>query len=261
MPSSSRDYPELVNPALRALTGSHAHLAEKHGRVLRYRPDIAPFYGLPDDPRDADWRDAAELAGPGAVVLLAGLPAAHPASWEPVRRLDGLQMVGADVEPLTDAEAVRLGDADVPAMLDLVARTEPGPFRPRTIEMGEYLGIKRLLPRDPGAAADAAADTASDAGSDAATPTLAAMAAMAGERMAPPGHREVSAVCTDPAFRGQGLASRLVRAVATGIRERGEIPFLHVADENPSAIRLYRTLGFRVVRPISFLLLRVPDSR
>ena len=41
---------------------------------------------------------------------------------------------------------------------------------------------------------------------------------MAGERFSVPGWTEVSAVCTDPAFRGQGLATRLIRAVAARVR-------------------------------------------
>ena len=50
---------------------------------------------------------------------------------------------------------------------------------------------------------------------------------MAGERLRPPGWTEISAVCTDPAWRGHGLASRLTRAVAACIVARGETPFLH----------------------------------
>ncbi len=42
-----------------------------------------------------------------------------------------------------DVEAVRLGDADMLEMLDLVARTQPGPFLPRTHLLGTYLGIRR----------------------------------------------------------------------------------------------------------------------
>ena len=37
---------------------------------------------------------------------------------------------------------------------------------------------------------------------------------MAGERLRPAGWSEISGVCTDEAVRGQGLAGRLVRAVA-----------------------------------------------
>ena len=112
-------------------------------------------------------------------------------------------MDGSGLAVRADPEAVRLGPADVPEMLDLVARTQPGPFLPRTITSGTYLGIRRG----------------------------GALVAMAGERMRPPGWGEISAVCTDPAHRGQGLAGRLVRAVGAVVRERGDVPFLHAAAD------------------------------
>ena len=59
---------------------------------------------------------------------------------------------------------------------------------------------------------------------------------MAGERLHPPGWTEISAVCTDPDHRRQGLATRLVRAVAAGIYARGETPFLHTSAGNTRAI-------------------------
>ena len=62
----------LDDPARAALLGPHAHLAERRGRVLRYPVDVCPFLAFPDDPSDADWRDLAELAGPGEVTGLAG---------------------------------------------------------------------------------------------------------------------------------------------------------------------------------------------
>ncbi|MEU4215657.1 GNAT family N-acetyltransferase [Actinoplanes sp. NPDC026623] len=65
-----------------------------------------------------------------------------------------------------------------------------------------------------------------------------ALVAMADERLHPPGWTEISAVCTDPAHRGQGLATRLVRAVA-GIRARGEIPFLHTSTRGLRSARLH----------------------
>ena len=68
--------------------------------------------------------------------------------------------------------------------------------------------------------------------------------AMAGERMHPPGFTEISGVCTDPTARGQRLGTRLLLAIAAGIRERGETPFLHVLASNTDAVRLYEHLGF-----------------
>jgi ribosomal protein S18 acetylase RimI-like enzyme len=220
----------LDNPTWTSLAGPHAHFAERQGRVLRYPEEVAPFLALPDDPGEQDWLDVAALAGPGATVLVAATSTKPPAGWEVVNALQGVQLVDAGIAAAPDPEAVRLGPADVPEMLDLVERTKPGPFRKRTVELGTYLGIRRG----------------------------GALVAMAGERLHPPGHTEISAVCTDPEFRGQGLGTRLVLAVAAGIRARGETPMLHAAGSNTSAIRLYLSLGFELRRRPDFVSVRVP---
>ena len=199
-----------------SLTGPHARFAERHGRAIRYQPDVAPFIAL-EDPQDEEcWADAADLAGPaGTVVLLPG-PASAPAGWKRVFGEECSLFVDAAVEARPDPEAIVLGPDDGPQILDLVVRTKPGPFLPRTVELGGYLGIRRG----------------------------GALVAMAGERQHPPGWTEVSAVCTDPAYRGQGLAARLIRAVVAGINERGERAFLNVLSQNTNAIRVYESLGF-----------------
>ena len=220
----------LDNPTWASLAGPHAHFAERRGRVLRYPEDVAPFLALPDGPAEQDWLDVAALAGPGATVVIAAATARPPAGWEVLDEIPGVQLVDDGVAAAPDPEAVRLGPADVPEMLDLVERTQPGPFRTRTVELGTYLGIRRG----------------------------GALVAMAGERLHPPGYTEISAVCTDPAHRGQGLATRLVLAVAAGIRERGEIPMMHAAAGNTSAIRLYLSLGFVLRQRPDFVAVRVP---
>ncbi|MFF4244483.1 GNAT family N-acetyltransferase [Streptomyces sp. NPDC001822] len=222
----------LDNPARSSLTGPHARFAERRGRVLRYRPDVTPWLALPDDPGPQDWADVAALAGAGASLTLTAFREPPPADWEIVFHATGVQMVDDSVAAEPDREASLLGPADVPEMLDLVARTRPGPFLPRTVELGTYLGIRRA----------------------------GVLVAMAGERLHPSGWTEISAVCTDESARGQGLAGRLVRAVAHGIRERGETPFLHAAASNTSAIRLYESLGFTLRRTTSFLSAIVPPD-
>jgi len=107
-----------------ALLGPHAHLAERRGRVLRYPVDVCPFLAFPDDPGDADWRDLAQLAGPGEVTGLAA--SSVPDGWEVLFTLDGVQMVDDGIPAAPDPEAVVLGPADVPEMLALVERTRPG---------------------------------------------------------------------------------------------------------------------------------------
>jgi predicted GNAT family acetyltransferase len=81
---------------------------------------------------------------------------------------------------------------------------------------------------------------------------------MAGERLHPPGWTEISAVCTDPAFRGQGLATRLVSAVAAGIADRGERVLLHAAASNVTAIGLYLANGFQLRRRTAFVSVSAP---
>lgn len=220
----------LDNPARASLTGPHARFAERRGRLLRYPPDVSPWLALPDAPDAADWADAAELAGPGGSVTLAGFSVPPPDDWEVTFRADGVQLVGHGVVAAPDEEAVLLGSADLPEILDLVERTRPGPFMPRTLELGTYLGIRRE----------------------------GALVAMAGERMRPPGWTEISAVCTAPEFRGLGLASRLTAAVASGILARGDTPFLHAAAANTTALDLYESLGFHLRRKVTFLSARVP---
>ncbi|MCT9007440.1 GNAT family N-acetyltransferase [Streptomyces rhizosphaerihabitans] len=221
----------LDNAAWAALTGPHAHLAERVGRAARYPTDVAPFTALdaPDDPRS--WADLAELAGPGAVVAVTAVEAV-PEGWAVEQSGDGVQLLATALHSEPAPEAVRLGPADVPEILDLIALTRPGPFLPRTVELGTYLGIRedgRLI-------------------------------ALAGERLRPPGWTEISAVCTHPGHRGRGLATRLVRAVAAGIRERGDIPFLHAAADNTNAIRLYESIGFTLRRRTRFVLVRTPGG-
>ncbi|RAG85837.1 GNAT family N-acetyltransferase [Streptacidiphilus pinicola] len=224
----------LDNPAWAALTGPQARFAEHVGRAARYPGDVSPFTALEDPADPRAWDDLALLVGPGRLTAVTGAGAGAAAEaaqgWQIVESGQGVQLVDVALRAEPAPEAVRLGPDDVPEMLDFVARTRPGPFLPRTVELGTYLGIRRG----------------------------GRLVAMAGERLHPPGWTEISAVCTDPAHRGEGLATRLVRAVAAGIRDRGEIPFLHAAATNTGAIRLYENLGFTLRRRTSFLLVRAP---
>jgi ribosomal protein S18 acetylase RimI-like enzyme len=206
------------NPAYASLCGAHAQLAQVRGRARRYPADVAPFLALPTPPSAQDWRDAAELVEPGSFVAGRYGDAELPESWRAVRAFDLVQMVEERVTGVDCAEAIPLGAADVPEMLELVAATEPGPFLTRTIELGDYLGIRRG----------------------------GVLVAMAGERFHLDGWTEISAVCTNPDHRGQGLASRLVGALIAGIQRRSERAFLHVMSTNAGAIRLYESLGFRL---------------
>jgi ribosomal protein S18 acetylase RimI-like enzyme len=222
----------LDNPVRAALFGPHARFAVRHGAAVGYPPDVCPFMALPGEPDARAWADLAALAGSDATAAVSAPHVEPPPAWEVVADIAAVQLVDAGVAAQPDPEAVVLGPADVPEMLALVERTRPGPFRPRTVEMGTYLGIRRD----------------------------GELVAMAGERLHPPGWTEISAVCTDERFRGRGLGTRLVLAVAAGIRERGETPLLHAAASNVNAIRLYESMGFALRRHTRFVALRALAS-
>ncbi|MFF5337203.1 GNAT family N-acetyltransferase [Streptomyces sp. NPDC013181] len=230
VPGPAAGHP-LDDPVGTALRGPHAHFAERRGRVLRYPPEVTPWAALPARPGPADWADAAALAGPGGLVCVTAFRELPPPDWEIAFHVEGVQLVDAGVAAEPFPDAVRLGPADVPEMLDLVARTRPGPFEPRTVELGTYLGVRRD----------------------------GVLVAMAGERMRPPGWSEISAVCTDESVRGRGIGGALVRAVAHEVRQRGDTPFLHAAADNTGAVRLYESLGFALRRRTAFLGAVVPD--
>jgi hypothetical protein len=211
----------LSNPVWAALTGPQACFAEASGDAARFADDVSPFCGVADVADPAAWRDLAALTDRALLTAPAITP---PPGWTTEVAVAGVQMVGTGMTGVADPEAVPLTETDVPEMLDLVERTKPGPFRKNTIQLGRYLGIRRE----------------------------GRLVAMAGERLRLPGWTEVSAVCTDPAFRAQGLGARLTLAVAAGILERGELPFLHAAAENEGAIGLYERLGFEPSHEVIF---------
>jgi ribosomal protein S18 acetylase RimI-like enzyme len=217
----------LQNPVYAALTGPHAEFAEVRGNARRYPTAMAPFLGMPDKPTDQDWADAAQLLGPGGGAALIRPEFTIPDSFKLDRHIDLVQFTAPADLPAADPEAVVLGVDDVPEMLALVALTDPGPFRSRTIELGTYLGVRRD----------------------------GELIAMAGTRFALPQYTEISAVCTHPSYQGQGLARRLIRAVAAHIATTGRTPLLHAGAANTNAIRLYNTLGFTLTNQMKVTIL------
>jgi 16S rRNA (cytidine1402-2'-O)-methyltransferase len=173
----------LANAVWSALTTAHAGFAEVHGLARRYPVDVSPFAGVEElDP--ASWAALAAQAGPGgAVTLFREGALAPPPGWTVLLGGVGHQMVleRAPDGALVAEEATLLGPADVPEMLALVEIAQPGPFRERTVELGDYWGVR------------------DEAGT---------LVAMAGERMHLDGWTEISAVCTLPQARGEAWPRR-----------------------------------------------------
>jgi len=222
----------LDNAVWSSLATNQDAISETVGTARRYPPDVNIFHGV-ERCDEQGWRDLAELAGPShTVVLFRDEVPAPPDGWESLFGGPGYQMLLDQLVDPGNADIRLLTDDDAPAMLALASATKPGPFFARTHELGRYFGV---FDGD-------------------------LLVAMAGERLHPPGHREISAVCTDPAARGRGLAAALTAHVARAIIADGEQPFLHVAGDNDNARRVYERLGFVTRRMVTFQALRTPPA-
>jgi ribosomal protein S18 acetylase RimI-like enzyme len=206
----------LDNPVWHSLATQHSPLAITAPGAAKYPPAVAPFAAVGDAPR-GNATQLTSLVSDGESVYLVGVAPDQPQGWVLEQGKPCLQMIcrapPAEVPgpPVTEMTAAERDD-----MLALTALVFPGFFRPRTLEMGRYLGIydgRRL-------------------------------AAMAGERMRLDGFQEISAVCTHPDYTGRRYAQRLVSLVSRGAFDRGFVPFLHVYHDNARAIGVYRQLGY-----------------
>ncbi len=195
----------LDNPIWNALNSIHGPLALVHGLAARYPENVSPLAGLQTATHQA-FADLAHLVPIGAGVgLFTTTPPDVPANWTVTRSRWIDQMVCEQASQTTQTTLLELQEKDVPDMLALAAATEPGPFSEATIRMGRYRGIRSADGR---------------------------LMAMAGERLRLEGFTEISAVCTDPEFRGQGLGRALVAALSSLLVSEGRTPFLHVKTEN-----------------------------
>lgn len=220
----------LDDPVWAALTIGHRALAEGSELAWRYPPKVSPFAAI------ADRTPAAYAA------LAALLPTGGRAALATIDRPDPPRALVVEMQapivqlvlttPVTPPSAlpahVVLGSADVDDMLDLTSRTKPGPFDRRTIELGRYIGLR----------------------------VDGTLAAMAGERMRFGKFVEISAVCVDPAHRGQGLAGLLMTRLAERLQAARLTPILHVFADNAPAIAVYERLGYRRRCTLHMTLLR-----
>jgi len=211
----------LDNIFWNALTGEQAHFATGSGQARRYAPGFSPILAFAD-PKDPDFAALGPYCAPGEKFYCGGWSGPIPTGWRLEAESMMLCMVRESGDPVADEdfEARPLGAAHASQAVELATLTNPGPFGPRTLELGEYFGYFRG----------------------------GKLIAMAGERMHAGALREVSGVCTHPEHRGRGYARLLMLKVMARQLHRRQIPFLHVMSANDGARELYERLGFRDYR-------------
>lgn len=211
----------LDNIVWNALAGPQRVFAKGTETARRYARGFSPIVGFVDA-ANPDFASLAPFVDRGEHFYCDGWSGPAPEGWTVESESTMFKMVFDGAPPSADPapDAVRLDVSHAAAALALAALTRPGPFGPRTIELGEYFGYF-------------------DDGN---------LIAMAGERMRAGKLREISGVCVHPGFQRRGLARRLMTKLMLRERARGETPFLHAMRANESARVLYRSLGFRDYR-------------
>jgi len=161
------------------LTGPHAIYAAGEKDARRYAAGFSPIVGFAN-PACPDFAALAACCESGEHLYCPEWKDEAPAGWCIHVEKSLFRMVWEEAIPETDEfpDAIRLGPEHAAQALELAQLTNPGPFGPRTIELGEYFGWFED----------------------------GRLAAMAGERMHAGSLREVSGICTHPDFRGRGLA-------------------------------------------------------
>lgn len=221
---------QLNNPVYYALLSGDAHLSFGTADVKFFDEQVSPFAGFSED-YNKGFDDLYDLLSPGRKILYA-IPKfiKEPKGWEVLHEIKGLQFVFTAVSKSSTSfvEPVPLNTKNIEAMMQLAALTKPGPFGPRTIEFGNYFGIFEMEK----------------------------LIAMAGQRLHVYNYTEISAVCTHPNHLGKGYAGALMNHQLNLILSHGQIPFLHVREDNRRAITLYERIGFTIQRPMNFYFLK-----
>jgi len=217
------DLKKLDNPVWYSLSETHDDFAMSYPGIKFYDPEYCPFGGFITTNNVALQID--EYSKLINDFFLVGKKPVFSKKVSLKKELVCLQMVlDKKIEAIFKEEIIKLDVGSADALSNLVNEVQPGYFKKKTNLMGDYFGIvseRKLV-------------------------------AVAGERMKMNDFTEVSAVVTHPSYAGKGFARQLIAHTANKILDENKIPYLHVAETNFGAIRLYENLGFKTRRKISF---------
>jgi GNAT superfamily N-acetyltransferase len=225
-------YGKLDNPVWHSLSETHQDISINYHNVKFYDPEYCPFGSFIENNNVVSQiEDYSKLINQFFVV---GEKPLFSNNIFLKNELICLQMVlDKRIETNVEEKVIKLNVDQAGALSKLVNEVQPGYFKSKTNLMGDYYGILEE----------------------------GKLVAVTGERMKMNDFTEVSAVVTHPLYTGKGLAKQLVAHTANKIFDENKTPFLHVAETNFGAVRLYDKLGFKTRRRISFWNLETrPDN-
>ena len=217
------DY-KLDNPAWYALNETHACFSIGNDEAKRYDADIVAFAAYRSDAKNVFEKFNALIGTHESFFLIGELPELA-SNYVIENTLPCVQMTcRSEIKTAITATITGLGEADDEQLESLINLVQPGYYKRDTRLMGDYYGIYEN----------------------------GQLVSVTGERMRMHALTEISAVVTHPDFTGRKYAQQLIAFVSNKNLHAGNIPFLHVAETNERAIRIYEHLGFIKRRMINF---------
>lgn len=215
---------KLDNPVWHSLNEEHNKLSTKYGHIRFYRPEYCPFGGFID--QDMTTKGISQYSLLTDDFYVVGNRPVFSNRVKLKKELVCNQMLLnepfdiAISEIITDLKTIN----QKTDLFNLVNLVQPGYFKSKTSDLGNYYGIYKDHE----------------------------LVAVTGERMKMNEYTEVSAVVTHPEHTGKGYAKQLIKHTTGKIFKENKTPYLHVAESNIAAIRLYEKLGFSTRRKMSF---------
>ena len=214
---------KLDNPVWFSLLETHQKFAMNSGNIKFYPPDYCPFGGF--EKGDAIAKSIDKYAAMVDNFFIVGEKPEFSNLLTINKELVCLQMIVYNpIDILINDRIIQLTDEHIDALYALVNLVQPGYFKKKTALLGNYYGIFKNNK----------------------------LVAVSGERMQMNDFIEVSAVVTHPNHTGKGYAKQLVAHTVNEIFNQNKTPYLHVIEDNSTAITLYQKLGFTIRQKISF---------
>lgn len=214
---------KLNNPVWHSLTEVHQNFAVNYGKIKFYNPNYCTFGGFTDLKYSTTGCQEYSCISNNFYVVGNKPDIKYPLKIN--KELICNQMVlKIPIDLEINELIIKIKKEHANDLFNLVNLVQPGYFRKRTLQLGNYYGIYKNNQ----------------------------LVAVTGERMKMDNFTELSAIVTHPEHTGKGYAKQLIAYTSKKIFSENKTPYLHVAEDNTGAIKLYEKLGFSTRKKISF---------